>query len=239
MVLMGRGVRALRARAGVSAGVGILLWAGCALSVGWTELARAETSSRVPPQPLPAPGTSSAPPAEAPLELDLPLSGGTQAERRLPDASRSRFEGLVLLSAADGVGGGGQMRSGPFGLRATVAYQPLLFLVDADPADKTFGAFEFSNSFQLNVDAMLLSTDTETGGSLGYRFNDLLGHGISVAYQSAFDAWGQHFSLSFPVTYYPSATERVRDQLDIASGYEINFPFGAGLQFGMGAAWIL
>lgn len=145
----------------------------------------------------------------------------------------------MLLSAADGIGGGGQLRSGPFGLRATVAYQPQLFLVDADPADKKFGAFEFANSFQLNVDALLVSTDTEQGGSVGYRFNDLLGHGISIAYQSVFDAWGQHFSLSFPVTYYPSATERVRDRLDIASGYEINFPFGAGLQFGMGAAWIL
>jgi hypothetical protein len=189
---------------------------------------------------LPAPGSPSAAPSQAPpIELDLPLSGGTQAERRVTDVGRARFEGLVLLSAADGVGGGGQLRAGPFGFRATVAYQPLLFLVDADPADKTFGAFEFSNSFQLNVDALLVGTDTEQGGSVGYRFNDLLGHGISVAYQSAFDAWGQHFSLSFPVTYYPNATERVRDQLDIASDYEINFPFGAGLQFGMGAAWIL
>jgi hypothetical protein len=126
-----------------------------------------------------------------------------------------------------------------FGVRGTLAYQPLLFLVDADPGDKTFGAFEFSNSFQLNVDAMLVTLDTEKGGSLGYRYNDLLGHGISVAYQSVFDAWGQHFSLSFPVTYYPGATGRVRDKLGIDGGYEINFPFGAGLQFGMGAAWIL
>lgn len=210
----------------------------CALTFGWASLARADTT-QAPPQPLPAPGAPSATPSEAPLELDVALSGGTQAERGASDA-RSRFEGLVLFSAADGVGGGGQLRSGPFGLRATVAYQPLLFLVDADPADKTFGAFEFSNSFQLNVDALLVGTDAdEQGGSIGYRFNDLLGHGISVAYQSAFDAWGQRFSLSFPVTYYPSATQRVRDRLDIASGYEINFPFGAGLQFGMGAAWIL
>lgn len=218
----------------------------CALAVSGlaftsTRLARAETTATLPP-PLPASGSTSistsTEPA-APIELDVSLSGQTQAERRAPEATRSRFEGLVLLSAADGVGGGGQWRSGPLGFRATVAYQPLLFLVDADPADKTFGAFEFSNSFQLNVDALLVGTDTEQGGSLGYRFNDLLGHGISVAYQSAFDAWGEHFSLSFPVTYYPSATNRVRDQLDIESGYEINFPFGAGLQFGMGAAWIL
>lgn len=223
-------------RATTSASLGIL----SALTFAWSSSAHADTAARLPPPPLPAPGTPSAPPADAPIELDVALSGGTQAERQASDAGRSRFEGLVLFSAADGIGGGGQLRSGPFGLRGTVAYQPLLFLVDADPADKTFGAFEFSNSFQLNVDALLVGTDSEEqGGSIGYRFNDLLGHGISVAYQSAFDAWGQRFSLSFPVTYYPSATQRVRDELDIASGYEINFPFGAGLQFGMGAAWIL
>ncbi len=222
-------------RATKSASLGIL----SALTFAWSSSAHADTAAQLPPPPLAAPGAPSAPPAEAPIELDVALSGGTQAERQ-SEAGRSRFEGLVLFSAADGIGGGGQLRSGPFGLRGTVAYQPLLFLVDADPADKTFGAFEFSNSFQLNVDALLVGTDSEEqGGSIGYRFNDLLGHGISVAYQSAFDAWGQRFSLSFPVTYYPSATQRVRDKLDIASGYEINFPFGAGLQFGMGAAWIL
>jgi hypothetical protein len=181
----------------------------------------------------PEPGTPAGLPAsDAPIELDVSLAGETRAEREPADPGRSRLQGLVLLSAADGIGLGGQVRSGIFGVRGTVAYQPLLFLVDADPADKSFGAFEFSNSIQLNVDAMVVGLDTEKGGSLGYRYNDLLGHGLSVAYQSAFDAWGQHFSLSFPVTYYPAATGRVRD-------YEINFPFGAGLQFGMGAAWIL
>src|SRR5262245_17832360 len=135
---MGGGVHALRQRARAGGRVGAprrALWgcpAGCALVLAGAGLARAETAAPVPPQPLALPGASTAPPTQAPLELDVALSGGTQAERRLPDASRSRFEGLVLLSAADGVGGGGQLRSGPLGLRATVAYQPLLFLVDAD-----------------------------------------------------------------------------------------------------------
>jgi hypothetical protein len=191
------------------------------------------------PTPVsPEPGTPAASASDA-IELDVSLTGETRAARADIDTGRSRLEALVLLSAADGVGVGGQWRSGVFGLRGTVAYQPLLFLVDADPADKTFGAFEFSNSVQLNFDAMLVTTDTGQGGSLGYRFNDLLGHGISVAYQSKFDLWGQHFDLSFPVTYYPGATGRVRDKLGIDSDYEINFPFGAGLQFGMGAAWVL
>lgn len=192
------------------------------------------------PMPVPPePGTPTASSASDAIELDVSLTGETRAARRIIDEGRTRLEALVLLSAADGVGVGGQLRSGMLGLRATVAYQPLLFLVDADPADKTFGAFEFSNSVQLNLDAMLVSTDTGTGGSLGYRFNDLLGHAISVAYQSRFELWGQHFDLSFPVTYYPGATRRVREQLGIANDYEINFPFGAGLQFGMGVAWVL
>jgi hypothetical protein len=186
----------------------------------------------VAPRPIAAP-------SEAPLELDGSLTGETRGARGSGDAGRAHLEGLAVFSAADGVGLGGQLRSGMFGVRATFTYQPLLFLVDADPADKTFGAFEFSNSAQLNIDVLLVGTATEKGGSIGYRFNDLLGHGVTLAYQSTFDAWGQHFSLSFPVTYYPGATGRVRDKLGIASNYEINFPFGAGLQFGMGAALIL
>jgi hypothetical protein len=178
-----------------------------------------------------------APASEAPLELhDVSFAGETRAPR---EARGRFFEGLVLLSAADGVGAGGQLHYGIVGFRATLAYQPLMFLVDADPGDKEFGSFEFSNSIQLNADALLVDPDSEIGGSLGYRFNDVLGHGVSVAYQSMFEAWGQRFSLSFPVTYYPNGTSRVRDRFDIESDYKINFPFGAGLQFGMGAAWVL
>jgi hypothetical protein len=174
---------------------------------------------------------------EAPLELDgVAFTGETRAPR---EAHGRFFEGLVLLSAADGVGAGGQVRFGIFGLRATLAYQPLMFLVDADPGDKELGSFEFSNSIQLNADALLVEPDSGQGGSVGYRFNDVLGHGVSVAYQSMFEAWGQRFSLSFPVTYYPQGTSRVRERFDIDPDYKVNFPFGAGLQFGVGAAWVL
>jgi hypothetical protein len=174
---------------------------------------------------------------EAPLELDgVAFTGETRAPR---EARGRLFEGLVLLSAADGVGAGGQVHYGIFGLRATLAYQPLMFLVDADPADKEFGSFEFSNSIQLNLDAMLVDAGSGQGGSIGYRINDVLGHGVSVAYQSMFEAWGERFSLSFPVTYYPQGTSRVRERFDIEHDYKINFPFGAGVQFGVGAAWVL
>jgi hypothetical protein len=194
-------------------------------------------------EPSPAPPAADAslpalgPAPEAPLELDgVAFTGETRAPR---EAHGRLFEGLVLLSAADGVGAGGQVRYGMLGLRATIAYQPLMFLVDADPGDKDFGAFEFSNSIQLNTDALIVDADSGQGGSLGYRFNDVLGHGVSGAYQSMFEAWGQRFSLSFPVTYYPQGTSRVRERFDIDPDYKVNFPFGAGLQFGMGAAWVL
>jgi hypothetical protein len=178
-----------------------------------------------------------APAPEAPLELD---GVSFEGETRAPRARRERpFEGLVLLSAADGVGAGGQVHYGMLGLRATLAYQPLMFLVDADPADKEFGKFEFSHSIQLSADALLVDPDSERGASFGYRFNDVLGHGVAIAYQSMFEAWGQRFSLQFPITYYPSGTSRVRERFGIESDYKINFPFGAGLQFGMGAAWVL
>lgn len=177
------------------------------------------------------------PAPEAPLELDgVAFTGETRAPR---DERGRMFEGLVLLSAADGVGAGGQVHYGMLGFRATLAYQPLMFLVDADPADKEFGSFEFSNSIQLNADVLLVDAGSGQGGSLGYRVNDVLGQGVSVAYQSMFEAWGERFSLSFPVTYYPNGTSRVRDRFGIENDYKINFPFGAGVQFGVGAAWVL
>lgn len=223
-----------------------------ALAFGW-----AGSAAAAPSDVSGAPVVSNTPAPEAPIELDTALSGATRGQRveaapagvvdtgqaveaqaRL-DAGRKRVDALIMLSAADGVGVGAEVRSGVFGLRGTIAYQPLLFLVDKDPADKEFGAYKFENSIQLNVDAMLIGVQSETGGSIGYRFNDLLGHGVTLAYQTAFDMWGEHFGLSFPVTYYPAASDRVRDRLGIASNYEINFPFGAGLQFGMGATWAL
>lgn len=211
---------------------------GVVLTLVWpaTALAAEAAPSSAPPATdagLPALGST----PDAPIELDGVAFTG---ETRAPRERRERpFEGLVLLSAADGIGGGGQVHYGWLGFRATLAYQPLMFLVDADPADKEFGSFEFSNSFQLNGDVLLVEPDSEQGASLGYRFNDVLGHGVSVAYQSMFQAWGQRFSLSFPVTYYPEGTSRVRERFDIESDYKINFPFGAGVQFGVGAAWVL
>jgi hypothetical protein len=125
-----------------------------------------------------------------------------------------------------------------FGVRGSVAYHPLLFLVDADPVDEKFGAYQVANSIQLNIDAMLLGIESDRGGSIGYRFNDLLGHGVTLAYQTRFDVWGQRFGLSFPVTYYPAATERVHARLGIDRDHAINFPFGPGLQYGVGVAWV-
>lgn len=230
-------------------GVGAL----CAVALGW-----ASSAAATPSNASGAPVVSDTPAPDAPIELDTTLSGATHGQRddaarasvvdsgqaveaqapRL-DPGRERIDALVVLSAADGVGVGGEWRSGNWGVRGAVTYQPLLFLVDKDPADKQFGAYKFANSIQLNVDAMLVGAQSETGGSIGYRYNDLLGHGVTLAYQTVFDMWGEHFGLAFPVTYYPAATNRVRDRLDIASGYEINFPFGAGLQFGVGATWAL
>ena len=178
------------------------------------------------------------PPGDGALVLDdVALQGETRAERL--DPARTRVNALVQFSAGDGIGLGGQWRSGMFGLRGTVTYQPRFFLIDPDPSDKKIGDFQFSNSVQLNVDALLVGTETEKGGSIGYRFNDLLGHGFSVAYQAVFDAFGQHFALSFPVSYFPGATGRVRDRLGVEPDHKINFPFGPGLEFGLGAAWVL
>jgi hypothetical protein len=174
------------------------------------------------------------------LELDdVRLEGKTEGRRLLAVDARWRLEGLVLLHLADGLGLGGQLRYGHWGLRASVGYQPLLFLIDDDPGDQTFGAFEFSNSAQLNVDTLLLFGPSESGVSLGYRYNTLLGHGAGVAYQTSFDLWSQRFAFSIPLLYFPEATARVRREFGLSSQYDVNFPFGAGIQYGVGVAWML
>jgi hypothetical protein len=178
--------------------------------------------------------------AAAPIELDgALLEGHTEASRIRPEDSDVRLNGLLLLHFGDGFGAGGQLRIDGFGLRATLGYEPLLFVMDDDPQDQTLGAIEVSHSGQLNLDSLLLSTKSEVGASVGYRYNTLLGHGVAVAFQSMFDLWRQRFAFSIPVMYFPEGTERVRDEYRLSSEYKINFPFGAGIQYGIGVAWLL
>lgn len=178
--------------------------------------------------------------AVAPIDLDgAPLEGRTEARRARPKDSDVHLDGLMLLHLGDGLGAGGQLRVDRFALRATLGYEPLLFVVDDDPQDQTLGDIEFSHSAQLNLDCLLLATKSEIGASVGYRYNTLLGHGVAVAFQSMFDLWRQRFAFSIPVMYFPEGTERVRDEHGLSSEYRINFPFGAGIQYGVGVAWLL
>lgn len=213
------------------------LGAAFAVSVAFGRTASADEAA-----PLPVTESSSEGPsanAAAPLELDdVHLEGVTEGARTPARSVDPRLEGLMLLHFADGFGAGGQLRLGAFGLRASVGYEPLLFIVDDDPQDRTFGDVEFSNSAQLNVDTLLF-TKAEIGGSIGYRYNTLLGHGVAVAYQSMFDLWGQRFSFSIPLMYFPDATDRVREEHALSPDQRINFPFGAKVQYGIGVAWVL
>jgi hypothetical protein len=173
---------------------------------------------------------------EAPIELqDVELTGRTVAPRPEP---KLQLQGLVLLHVADGVGAGGQLRFGNFGLRASVAYQPQHFIVDEDPADDEFPRFELKHSAQLNLDALCLFGASERGASLSYRYSTLLGHGLGAAYQSYVDLAGARFALSIPVVYYPAASERVRRELGLSGGERVNFPFGPGFEYGIGVAWL-
>jgi hypothetical protein len=176
-------------------------------------------------------------PAEAaPIDLaEFELEGSTVAPT--PKAAPS-WSGLLLLHAADGVGAGGQVRYENVGLRASIAYQPQYFVVDKDPWDDEFARFEFANSAQLNLDAFYLVGESEKGASLSYRYSTLLGHGLGAAYQSYIDLAGARFALSIPVIYYPAASARVRSSIGLKGNEHINFPFGPGVEYGIGVAWL-
>ena len=173
---------------------------------------------------------------EAPIDLqDIELSGRTVAPS---PTSNVRLQGLVLLHVADGVGLGGQLRFENLALRASAAYQPQYFVVDKDPWDDEFARFEFAHSAQLNLDAIYLFGASEKGASLSYRYSTLLGHGLGAAYQSYVDLAGARFALSVPVVYYPAASQRVRRELGLTGDERINFPFGPGMEYGIGIAWL-
>src|SRR5690349_17079100 len=111
-------------------------WGGAALfalALGWAGSAAAAPSS-----PSAAPVVSNTPAPDAPIELDMALSGATRAQRSVADSGageaveeqrplldpgRQRINALVVFSAADGVGVGGQVRSGIFGLQGSLSYQ--------------------------------------------------------------------------------------------------------------------
>jgi hypothetical protein len=227
-------LRRARQRPGPSARAALLVTTACA---GSLLAAAGFANSAVAAEP---PAAEAPEVAAAPIELDgAPLEGRTEARREQPADADVHLNGLVLLHFGDGFGAGGQLRAGGFGLRATLGYEPLLFVVDDDPQDQTFGDVEFSHSAQLNVDSLFLTTQSEIGASIGYRYNTVLGHGVAVAFQSMFDLWRQRFAFSIPVMYFPEGTERVRDEYGLSPEYRINFPFGAGIQYGIGVAWLL
>lgn len=177
-----------------------------------------------------------APAAEGVVDLEGVFQGSTVAPP--PPSPALRVRGLLLLHTADGVGAGGQLRLDNLGLRASVAYQPQHFLVDDDPVDDEFARFELAHSAQLNLDAFYLFGKSEKGVSLSYRYSTLLGHGLGAAYQSYIEIAGARFELSTPVVYYPAARERVRDALGVYGDEQVNFPFGPGLEYGVGFAWL-
>jgi hypothetical protein len=175
--------------------------------------------------------------SEAAVDLDdVRLEGGVMATRT-PGAPVS-FKGLILLHVADGVGAGGQLRSGNTGVRVSFAYLPQHFIIDKDPWDEEFARFELANTAQLNVDAFQLFGQSEKGVSLSYRYSTLLGHGLGLAYQSYLELGGQRFALSVPVIYYPKGEQRVQREFGLQGGERINFPFGPGIDYGIGLAWL-
>jgi hypothetical protein len=174
--------------------------------------------------------------SDAPVELAEALEGRTVAVR--PESSAPRWEGLILLHMADGVGIGGQLRIGHAGVRMSFGYLPQLFIIDEDPEDEEFPRFEVASTVQLNFDAFYLFGSSEKGASLSYRYNSLLGHGVGVAYRSYFELSGARFELSVPVIFYPSGSERVREHYGIPESAHVNFPFGAGIDYGIGVAWL-
>jgi hypothetical protein len=131
---------------------------------------------------------------------------------------------------------GAQVGVSGLGLRASAGWNPLLVSTTAPDTLRTSSLHVFSTG-QVNVDAFALpfrsASGALVGGSAGYKYNSVLGHGASVAFdaqlvRSRRVRW--HFQAG--VVYYPDGTERVSAERAIPQGDHISFPFGARWQAG-------
>jgi hypothetical protein len=134
---------------------------------------------------------------------------------------------------------GAQWNLGVFALRGSFGYFPLVLSVDDDVFDDNAPSYEVLHSYQLNADAAYYfwapAKSSRLGLSFGYRYNSELAHGAAVGLQVEADvSKSLAVMVLFALSMYPDGDDRARQALNESSEAKFNFPFGAGLQGGLG-----
>jgi len=169
-------------------------------------------------------------------------AGTTSAEPvREKVISRHDISPLVAASFADGVGGGLQLDASIFALRGSFTYMPLIAGV-GENADGDTESVEVIHGYQVNADLLLFvwapRADARIGFSGGYRYHDVLSHGVSWGLQGEVDL-AKHATLvlSLSASLFPEGKTRALDALgnpsekvDFVQDPQFMSGFGVGMR---------
>ena len=136
--------------------------------------------------------------------------------------------------------GGGIRVGNPIGLEAFGGWLPLLLSIQR-PGETP--EFDFRLTRQVGVDAYFIAltptSRSAVGVLAGYKYNDLLSHGGTVA---AFARLDLNHSLAVHLAggpvYFPDGEEKLLAEDDIPDDAEFGFP-GPSLQFGINVGLLL
>jgi len=151
--------------------------------------------------------------------------------------SRYDVSPLFIAGNAEGVGGGLQLDASIFALRGSFTYMPLFAGVGQDEAGNT-ESVEALHSYQVNADLLLFfwapSDASRIGVSGGYRYNDVLRHGVAWGLQVEADL-AEHSTLflSLSTSFFPEGNERALDALGNPEK-EVDFLYGPSFLSGLG-----
>lgn len=160
--------------------------------------------------------------------LSLVSSVASAEGNEKADLTRMRPFGLVAQfggysGAVAGIQGGWKT----FGGRLTGGWNPVLVVLEDKNSDES--KLNFYASGHLNLDLLVMpftfAGRSRVGGSVGYKFDSTLGHGLGVAFEAqvALDPkWAMLFTAG--ASFYPDGENKLREDRNIEDRYEFEFP---------------
>lgn len=151
--------------------------------------------------------------------------------------SRYDISPLFVAGNSEGVGGGLQLDASIFALRGSFAYMPLLAAIGETPEGDA-ESVELVHSYQVNADLLMFfwapSDHSRIGVSGGYRYSDVLDHGVAWGLQVEADV-GERATLvlSLSAAFFPEGNERALDALGNPNE-DVDFVYGPSLMSGLG-----
>lgn len=167
------------------------------------------------------------------------VDGGSTTAEPVREKVISRYDisPLFVAGNSEGLGGGLQLDASIFALRGSFAYMPLFAGVGENEAGDT-ESIEVLHSYQVNADLLMFfwapSAHSRIGVSGGYRYNDVLDHGVAWGLQVEADL-AKHTTLflSLSTAFFPEGNERALDALGNPDE-EVDFVLGPSFMSGLG-----